>query len=60
MEAHDFKYSKVLLFCSKIKENQYFDVCCLETSFCQQAVITAMYLVIPQCMCQVSLGLKEV
>ena len=27
---------------------------------CQQAVITAMMLAKPQCMCQVSLGLKEV
>ena len=53
METHDFKYNNVPLFCSKNREYQYFDICCPETSL-------RCNLVIPQCMCQVSLRLKEV
>ena len=42
-------------------ENQYFDVCCPETSPCASKPLLLRYnLVIPQCMCQVSLRLKEV
>ena len=60
MKAHDFKYNNVLLFWSKNKENQYFDVCCPETSSCaSKPLLLRCNLVRPQCMCQVSLGLKE-
>ena len=48
-------------FCSKTREYQYFDVCCLETSSCaSKPLLLRCNLVIPQCMCQVSLRLKEV
>ena len=61
MGTHDFKYNKVALFCSKTRENQYFDVCCPETSNCAiKPLLLRCNLVIPQCMCQVSLRLKEV
>ena len=60
MGTHDFKYNKVPLFGRK-KEYQYFDVCCPETSSCaSKPLLLRCNLVIPQCMCQVSLGLKEV
>ena len=50
-----------LCFCSKNKEYQYFDVCCPETSSCaSKPLLPRCNLVIPQCMCQVSLRLKEV
>ena len=40
---------------------QYFDVCCPETSSCaRKPLLLRCNLVIPQCMCQVSLRLKEV
>ena len=40
---------------------QYFDVCCPETSSCaSKPLLLRCNLVIPQCMCQVSLRLKEV
>ena len=43
------------------RENQYFDVCCPETSsFASKPLLLRCKLVIPQCTCQVSLGLKEV
>ena len=61
MGVHDFKYNKVPSFCSKTREYQYFDVCCLETSSCaSKPLLLRCNLVIPQCMCQVSLRLKEV
>ena len=61
MGAHDFKYNKVALVCSKTREYQYFDVCCPETSSCaRKPLLLRCNLVIPQCMCQVSLRLKEV
>ena len=61
MGAHDFKYNKVPLFLLKKREYQYFDVCCPETSFCaSKPLLLRCSLVIPQCMCQVSLRLKEV
>ena len=48
-------------FCSKTREYQYFDVCCPETSSCaSKPLLLRCNLVIPQCMCQVSLRLKEV
>ena len=49
------------LFWSKNREYQYFDVCCPETSSCaSKPLLLRCNLVIPQCMCQVSLRLKEV
>ena len=42
-------------------EYQYFDVCCPETSSCaSKPLLLRCNLVKPQCMCQVSLRLKEV
>ena len=61
MGTHDFIYNKVPLVCSKTREYQYVDVCCPETSSCaNKPLLLRCNLVIPQCMCQVSLGLKEV
>ena len=61
MGTHDFKYNKVPLFCSKNREYQYFDVCCPDTSSCaSKPLLLRCNLFIPQCMCQVSLRLKEV
>ena len=48
-------------FLLKHREYQYFDVCCPETSFCaSKPLLLRCNLVIPQCMCQVSIRLKEV
>ena len=42
-------------------EYQYFDVCCHDTSSCaSKPLLLRCNLVIPQCMCQVLLRLKEV
>ena len=61
MGTHDFKYNKVPFFCSKTREYQYFDVCCPETISCaRKPLLLRCNLVIPQCMCQVLLRLKEV
>ena len=61
MGTHDFKYNKVPLFARKTMEYQYFDVCCHDTSSCaSKPLLLRCNLVIPQCMCQVSLRLKEV
>ena len=61
MGAHDFKLNKVSLFYSKISEYQCFTVCCPETSSCaSKPLLLRCKLVIPQCLCQVSLGLKDV
>ena len=50
-----------LCFCSKNREYQYFDVCCPETGSCaSKLLLLRCNLVIPRCMCQVSLRLKEV
>ena len=60
MGTHDFKYNKVPLFARK-PWNQYFDVCCHDTSSCaSKPLLLRCNLVIPQCMCQLSLRLKEV
>ena len=49
------------LFCSKTCQYEYFDVCSPETSSCaSKPILLRCKLTIPQCMCQVSLGLKEV
>ena len=61
MGTHDFKYNKVPLFGRKTREYQYFDVCCPETGSCaSKPLLLRCNLAIPQCMCQVSLRLKEV
>ena len=60
MGTHDFKYNNVPFFCSKNRKYQYFDVCCPNTSSCaSKPLLLRCKLVIPQCMSQVSLGLKE-
>ena len=59
--AHDFKYNMGPLFLLETRECQYFDVCCPETSSCaSKPFLLRCNLVIPQCVCQVSLRLKEV
>ena len=61
MGTHDFKYNKMPIFGRKNMEYQYFDVCCPETSSCaSKPLLPRCNLVKPQCMCQVSLRLKEV
>ena len=58
MGAHDFEYNMVPLF---VRKTGNIDVCCPETSSCaSKPLLLRGKLVIPQCMCQVSLGLKEV
>ena len=60
MGTHDFKYNKVHLF-ARTPRNINFDLCCPETSSCaSKPLLLRCNLIIPQCMCQVSLGLKEV
>ena len=53
-----------ITMCHELVEKQkyqYFDVCCPETSSCaSKPLLLRCNLVIPQCMCQVSLRLKEV
>ena len=52
---------KRCLFFLKNREYQYFDVCFPETSSCaSKPLLLRCNIVIPQCMCQVSLRLKEV
>ena len=61
MGTHDFKCNNVPLFAKKNWEYQYFDVCCPETSSCaSKPLLLRCKPVIPQCLCQVSLRLKEV
>ena len=61
MGAHDFKLNKVPLFSRKNSEYQCFALCCPETSSCAgKPLLLRCNLVIPQCLCQVSLGLKEI
>ena len=51
----------ILLWHSLSLPYNYFDVCCPETISCASKPLLLRYnLVIPQCMCQVSLRLKEV
>ena len=53
--------TRCLCFCLKTREYQYLDVCCPETSSCaSKPLLLRCNLVIPQCMCLVSLRLKEV
>ena len=61
MGTHDFKNITRCLFLLENREYQYFDVCCPETSSCaSKPLLLRCNLVILQCMCQVSLRLKEV
>ena len=61
MGAHDFKLIKVPLFFAKNSEYQCFAVCCPETSSCaSKPLLLRCKLVKPQCLCEFSLGLKEV
>ena len=61
MGTHDFKYNKVPIFAKRNWEYQYLDVCCPETSSCaSKPLLLLFHPVIQQCMCQVSLRLKEV
>ena len=49
------------LFFLKNSEYQCFALCCPETSSCaSKPLLLQCKLVIPKCLCQVSLGLKEV
>ena len=49
------------LFLLENHGKSYFDVCCHDTSSCaSKPLLLRCNLVIPQCMCQVSLRLKEV
>ena len=58
--VHDFKYNKVPLFAQK-QVITILRICCPEASSCaSKQLLLRCNLVIPQCMCQVSLGLKEV
>ena len=61
MGAHDFKLNKVPLFFSKNSEYQCFALCCPKTNSCaSKPLLLRCKRVIPQCLFQVSLGLKEV
>ena len=61
IEAHDFKLDIVLLFRSQTCEYQCFEACCPSTSACaSKPFLLRCKLPILQCLCQVSLGLKEV
>ena len=61
MGAHDFKLNNVPFSALKISKYQCFEVCCPETSSCvSKPLQLRCKVVIPQCLCQVSLGLKEV
>ena len=60
MGAHDFKLIKVPFFAVK-SVNIDVSLRCPETSSCaSKPLLQRCKLVIPQCLCQVSLGLKEV
>ena len=60
MGAHDFKLYNVPYFAQK-REYQCFEVCCPITSSCASKPLQLRCkLVKPQCLCQVSFGLKEV
>ena len=61
MGAMTSNITRCLCFCSKTMKYQYFNVCCPETSSCaSKPLLLRCNLFIPQCMCQVSLRLKEV
>ena len=53
--------TRCFFFCSKISKYQCYAVCCPKTCSCaSKPLLLRCKLVIPQCLCQVSLGLKEV
>ena len=59
--GHDFKLNNVPLLRSKTCEYQCFEACCPKNSSCASKLLLLRYiLAILQCLCQVSLGLKEV
>ena len=61
MGAHDFKLKKVPFPTLKKSEYQCFEVCCPGTSSCASKPLQLRCKVVkPKCLCQVSLGLKEV
>ena len=61
MGAHDFKLKKVPFPTLKKSEYQCFEVCWPGTSSCASNPLQLRCKVVkPQCLCQVSLGLKEV
>ena len=60
MEAHDFKINMVLLFARKPGNINVSRSDATKLALMQQAVLLRCQLVNFQCLCQVSLGLKEV
>ena len=61
MGAHDFKLYNVPFFAKKNGEFQCFEVCSPKTSSCaSKLLLLRCKLIIPQCLIQVSLGLKKV
>ena len=61
MGAHDFKLKNGAFSYSKQSEYQCFDVCCPGTSSCaSKPLLLRCKVVKRKCLCQVSLGLKEV
>ena len=61
MGAHDFKLNKVPLVSQKNSEYQRFALCCPKTSSCASNPLKLRCKGIkPECLCKVSLGLKEV
>ena len=59
--ANDFKLNNVPFSALKISKYQCFEVCRPETSSCASKPLQLRCkVVIPQCLCKVSLGLKEV
>ena len=61
MGAHDLKLKKVPFPTLKKSEYQRFEVCCHGTSSCASKPLQLRCKVVkPKCVCQVSLGLKEV
>ena len=61
MGAYDFKYNKVALILLENHGISILRCCCPETSSCaSKPLLLRCNLVIPQCMCQGSLRLKEV
>ena len=61
MGTYGLKHNKGLLFAKKTGKYQCFEVCCPENGSCtNKPLLLRCKLVIPRCLCQVSLGLKEV
>ena len=61
MGTHDFKYNKVPIFARKTGNINTSMFAAPKLSSCaSKSILLRCNLVIPKCMCQVSLGLKEV